>query len=311
MALRLGSKGEAVRAIQEMLNFIGTRVQALEGGDDYVPLALDGDFGKRTEAAVIDFQSQHGLLADGIVGPITMRALEEEYRTLAVGLVSPGADSLAEDPERLTFERSPADPWGGGYSVVWLRSDVAQRYRAVLDIVRAAGGLLTSSGGRRDLHAPVSAGRSATSFHYTGRALDLFLYSGMVNPANDPYVVIRDTGNLHRVYARCDEFHAEVRELSSVVTYRNRSATLRASGSFLDLTALFERHGFRRIAARPSFYAGGSEIGAEWWHFQDETGLIPGKTTFGDELLKIYSRETLEPTPPWRYRNYVFGVNWR
>src|SRR5690606_41206863 len=53
------------------------------------------------------------------------------------------------------------------------------------------------------------------------------------------------TGNLHRVYARCNEFHAEVRELSSVVTYRNRSATLRASGSFLDLTALFERHGFR------------------------------------------------------------------
>src|SRR5690606_34537551 len=119
------------------------------------------------------------------------------------------------------------------------------------------------------------------------------------------------TGNLHRVYARCNEFHAEVRELSSVVTYRNRSATLRASGSFLDLTALFERHGFRRIAARPSFYAGGSEIGAEWWHFQDEAGLVPGKTTFGDELLKIYSRETLEPTPPWRYRNYVFGVNWR
>ncbi|MFO7179953.1 MAG: peptidoglycan-binding protein [Pseudomonadota bacterium] len=309
MALKLGSKGEAVRALQQMLNFIGTRVRA-EDGDDYRPLTLDGDFGPRTQAAVIEFQMQHGLLADGIVGPITMRALEEEYRTLALDLVSPGADSLTGDPERLTFERCPADPWGEGYSVVWLRSDVAERYRAVLEAVHAAGGILTSSGGRRDLRAPVTTGRSATSFHYTGRALDLFLYSGMVNPAKDPYVVVRENGLYHRVYARCDEFHAEVRELESVVTYRNRGATLRASGFFLDLTALFERHGFRRIAARPTFYTGGSELGAEWWHFQDETGLVRGKSTFGDELLKVYSRETLEPTPPWRYRTYVFGVNW-
>ena len=47
---------------------------------------------------------------------------------------------------------------------------VAERYRAVYAEVRAKGAQLTSSGGKRDLSAAVSTGRSATSFHYTGRA---------------------------------------------------------------------------------------------------------------------------------------------
>jgi hypothetical protein len=188
---------------------------------------------------------------------------------------------------------------------------VVQRYLAVYEEARGKGARLTSSGGRRDLFAPVTTGRSATSFHYTGRALDLYLYSGMVNPARDPYVLVREDTLLHRVYARCDDDQAEVRHLTGVVTYRKRSGQLSVDGSFIDLTALLERHGFSRISARPSFPLGGSEIGAEWWHFQDETGLVPRRTTFGDELLRVYSRETLERSPPWKYRDHVFGVNWR
>lgn len=312
MALRLGSRGESVRAVQEMLNFLGTHVEGSAGTEpDFVPVRVDGDFGKRTEVAVAQFQLQHGLLADGVVGPITLRALEEEYRSAMMALVSPGADSLEEAPARLAFERSPADAWGQGYSHVWLRSDVAARYREVYVDAHRRGAKLTSSGGKRELAAPVSAGRSATSFHYSGRALDLFLYSGMVNPSLDPYVVVREEPLVYRVYARCDEAHAEVQHLDHVLTYRRRGGELAADGAFFDLTALFERHGFRRIRARASFEQGGSEIGAEWWHFQDETGLERGVTTFGDELLRVYARSTLEPTPPWRYRDHVFGVNWR
>ena len=39
------------------------------------PVAVDGDFGPRTESAVKAFQQSKGLTADGIVGPITWRAL--------------------------------------------------------------------------------------------------------------------------------------------------------------------------------------------------------------------------------------------
>jgi hypothetical protein len=311
MALQRGAQGEAVRAIQEMLNFLGAHDPGEPPADPFVPLVVDGGFGKGTEAAVMAFQHAHALLVDGKVGPLTLQALEDEYQSERRALDSPGADSVEAAPQRLTFEASPADAYRQGYSRVWLRSDSAARYRAVYESAHAVGALLTSSGGKRDLNAPVSAGRSATSFHYSGRALDLFLYSGMVNPATDPYVVVRDGDPLlHRVYARCRAGSGEALTLNQVVTYTKRQATLSVSGNFIDLTALFESQGFKRIRARPNFPTGGDPIGAEWWHFQDEAGLVVGQSTFGQELLRVYSEATLAPTPPWKFKDRVFGVNW-
>lgn len=37
------------------------------------PIAVDGDFGPRTEQAVLEFQFGQGFDTDGIVGPITWR----------------------------------------------------------------------------------------------------------------------------------------------------------------------------------------------------------------------------------------------
>lgn len=56
--LRIGSKGELVKIIQE---FLGIKV--------------DGDFGPKTEEAVKNWQRQKGLLADGIVGPATWESM--------------------------------------------------------------------------------------------------------------------------------------------------------------------------------------------------------------------------------------------
>ena len=39
-------------------------------------LDIDGDFGNKTKAAVLEFQKTHGLVADGIVGPRTWAMLE-------------------------------------------------------------------------------------------------------------------------------------------------------------------------------------------------------------------------------------------
>lgn len=62
--LRRGNKGDEVADLQALLN-------AKYG----FSLEIDGDFGKDTEAAVKQFQQQHGLTADGIVGPKTWKAL--------------------------------------------------------------------------------------------------------------------------------------------------------------------------------------------------------------------------------------------
>ncbi len=61
--LSLGSKGEEVTDLQQMLNKFGI-------------LTVDGDFGPATEAAVKAFQTAKRLAADGIVGPNTWAALE-------------------------------------------------------------------------------------------------------------------------------------------------------------------------------------------------------------------------------------------
>jgi peptidoglycan hydrolase-like protein with peptidoglycan-binding domain len=65
----LGSAGAAVRGLQETLNYI----QSL--GNLAPALVVDGTFGPRTQARVIEFQQLANLTADGIVGPITSGAL--------------------------------------------------------------------------------------------------------------------------------------------------------------------------------------------------------------------------------------------
>jgi peptidoglycan hydrolase-like protein with peptidoglycan-binding domain len=59
--LRRGSKGDAVRYVQERLG--------LTGAD------ADGDFGAKTEARVKEFQIAKGLTTDGVVGKDTIAAM--------------------------------------------------------------------------------------------------------------------------------------------------------------------------------------------------------------------------------------------
>jgi peptidoglycan hydrolase-like protein with peptidoglycan-binding domain len=56
----------------------GVRVQALQAKLltlGYDPGTADGLFGAKTKAAVQKFQTDKGLVADGIVGPLTQAAL--------------------------------------------------------------------------------------------------------------------------------------------------------------------------------------------------------------------------------------------
>jgi peptidoglycan hydrolase-like protein with peptidoglycan-binding domain len=63
--LSSGSEGPAVRALQRRLRELGYQVQA-----------ADGHFGPETHHSVVAFQKVNRLGRDGVVGPITRRALE-------------------------------------------------------------------------------------------------------------------------------------------------------------------------------------------------------------------------------------------
>lgn len=66
--VRRGSKGEDVKYVQTILYKLGYNLGSY---------GIDGDFGRATEAAVKEFQRDHGLNQDGVVGPLTYEALEK------------------------------------------------------------------------------------------------------------------------------------------------------------------------------------------------------------------------------------------
>jgi hypothetical protein len=65
LVLEKGCKGEAVKALQTLLNLRGAA------------LDVDGSFGVLTDAAVRDFQRRRGLTVDGCVGSATWAALAD------------------------------------------------------------------------------------------------------------------------------------------------------------------------------------------------------------------------------------------
>jgi len=69
--LRLGSRGDAVRNLQTLLNGARAKYSAVPA------VAVDGIFGPLTAASVRTFQLYAGLAVDGIVGPLTWRALTD------------------------------------------------------------------------------------------------------------------------------------------------------------------------------------------------------------------------------------------
>ena len=76
--LREGDTGLGVANLQYYINYLSGFYNSIP------PLAVDGSFGPATRAAVIDLQNTFGLVADGIVGPITWQTLYDAY----LGIVS-------------------------------------------------------------------------------------------------------------------------------------------------------------------------------------------------------------------------------
>ena len=83
--LRAGDLGADVRALQDVLNFHVRRL---------VPLAVDGNFGPKTKARVVEFQRSNRLVQDGVAGPITNNKLfETEKQQLSLSILRASAST--------------------------------------------------------------------------------------------------------------------------------------------------------------------------------------------------------------------------
>jgi uncharacterized protein (TIGR02594 family) len=78
--IQYGSKGHGVQHLQTVLN------KSLPHSP---PLAIDGHFGQRTEAAVRIYQASAGLAIDGVVGPQTWKALRRPHPHLDMAISAP------------------------------------------------------------------------------------------------------------------------------------------------------------------------------------------------------------------------------
>lgn len=82
--LKRGSSGAYVEAMQNALLYLG-----------YTSLgSADGDFGAKTEKAVINFQSKHNLVPDGICGPVTWQALLKALPIIKKGMKNNAVKAL-------------------------------------------------------------------------------------------------------------------------------------------------------------------------------------------------------------------------
>ena len=314
MILYVGQTGELIKKLQEGLAYLG-----------YHPGPIDGHFGTMTEDAVEAFQKKSKIYVDGKVGSSTAgmfnRALGSPKIELHLDL-KPPEETIPDAPQKLKWVRCPADRFQnrGGFTRTTLREDTAEAYNKLYEEVHALGGIITSAGGRRGLSSKASPARSKKSMHYVGRAFDMALPTGMQNPSTDPYLIENDGSRKWTVWCKTDnpDVPEQTIEASYVVTKKNakgkrytiiktKDITCRA----FNFTAIAARYGFRNISARRSFFRGGSYGGAEWWHFQWESHLIGNKTTFGEELLKVYTLQKAAKFVYWdEAKNCRWKVNW-
>lgn len=118
-----GDKGPAVARWQRTLNssdkpiaWTTARGVYRQWPDARWPLAVDEDFGPRTMAATECWQSRHGLVADGIVGPKTWAA------ALAVGSIPPPPDTLPSPPPSMPDAPSSIESATGSWRVTGPRA---------------------------------------------------------------------------------------------------------------------------------------------------------------------------------------------
>lgn len=137
---RTGMRNDGVRLVQERLN------ELLAGTPGFVRLGPDGAFGGKTETAVMRFQKARQLRDDGIVGPLTAKALGFSHYT-SLRRMGQGALQLASAITGSLAHMIPAphaepDPDYNALVALAVHADVMRRVLATLGTIPGASGVM-------------------------------------------------------------------------------------------------------------------------------------------------------------------------
>ncbi len=119
--LRQGSSGPDVITLQYLLDFISEYYPEIPG------LAQDGIFGSGTRQSVIAFQQAMGLNADGVVGPLTWKALYDTYQGILLNV----PPQIPDESDTFQYTVQPGD-------TLWLLS---RRYGTTVEAIKRLNGL--------------------------------------------------------------------------------------------------------------------------------------------------------------------------
>ena len=128
--LRVGSSGNNVRIMQQYLNGLGVVYTAVNR------LSTDGKFGAATQNAVIRFQKQFSLSADGVIGKNTWNAIVAVYLSVAayrpvdVTTKYPGVISSGSSGDHVRFIQSYLNTVRKQYNYNWPNLTVDGRFGA-------------------------------------------------------------------------------------------------------------------------------------------------------------------------------------
>lgn len=320
--LRKGDQGALVVQLQGGLNALG-----------YDAGTADGIFGKGTQHAVEDFQGDQGLRDDGVVGTGTAKKYNDALK--AKGLLQwyvelpEDAAEPAAPSGRLKMVSTTNDKWidekgkAQGLSRTTLRSDCTVAYRALMAEVHELGGILTTAGGKRPIKLrtgdpkkdKIGSAQSKKSLHYVCLAFDLALPT-IGNRIEQPYVLQRDSTNSRKWIVWCQTESLDVPEVTFEATFikgwkKTKMVTETVTIKAFNFTELAKKHGFERISGRRSFFRGGGFTGSETWHFSWTKLLVPGVSTFGEELQRIYPLSKCKRFIFWdQAKNAVWQKSW-
>lgn len=124
--LRAGDSNDYVKIMQRLLVQAGYTLKPTKSAAD----GCDGIFGADTEAALMAFQAEHGLTADGICGPGTWTSLENAaYNT--TGTDAPEPETPETDADSTDAVTVPRAEWNAVKAAVMILYETVKKYDAV------------------------------------------------------------------------------------------------------------------------------------------------------------------------------------
>lgn len=267
-------------------------------------------YAQNFDTTLKSFQKENGLLSDGIFGVKTCAKMQSLVLQTAIARIKAEFADLV-DIKKLDnatkLVRVPAykDEKVGGCDFFSFRADAAYFYLCAYKQALQKGAYIQSAGSLRPLNAKLSAGRIATSVHYGAAALDIAVYSGMADASRDMYVIEVGRNGYWQVWAKVDEKAGAsilditpIHQIVTPITYKHRTgAPASYNGKLVNLTEIFKANHFLPIRPQAAFYKNGSDMTAEWWHFQCEFCFMPFFTTFGDSIAAIHEEKAIAKAP--------------